>query len=113
MSSKKKQIRKVFREDCWKRDKYTCVMCGKKFSPQNAEGLLDAHHITPRELLPNGGYVKANGISLCEEKCHIKAENYLKGNITEENKDFNPENLYKKIGSCYDDAFKESSEKLS
>jgi hypothetical protein len=85
-------------------------MCSKKFSPQTAEGLLDVHHITPRELLPNGGYVKANGISLCEQVCHIRAENYLKSNISEENANYGPEELYRMINSCYDKALKESSE---
>ena len=52
--------------------------------------------------MPNGGYVKENGISLCEQ-CHIKAEDEAEG--------FEPEVLYKLIGSTYEEAIK-ASERL-
>src|SRR4051812_31124857 len=83
MSNKKKQIRADFRNNTFKRDKYRCIVCGKKATPETAEEVLDSHHITPREELPNGGYVKENGASLCKgddgTSCHEKAEAYLKG----------------------------------
>jgi hypothetical protein len=43
--------------------------------------------------MPNGGYVKENGITLCKigENCHLKAENVEPG--------FEPELLYRLIGS--------------
>jgi hypothetical protein len=34
---------------------------------------LEVHHITNRNLLPKGGYVKENGITLCPSD-HEKAE---------------------------------------
>ena len=75
MSQSKKIIRKKFRDDALKRDGYKCKMCG--LQPKNISD-LDVHHIFDRTLMPNGGYVKENGISLCSE-CHIKAESTHKG----------------------------------
>ena len=101
--SKKKLVRKRFRDACYKRDNYSCVCCSFKAGKERAQELLDAHHITNRNLMPNGGYVKENGISLCED-CHIKAEDEAPG--------FEPELLYKKIGSSYEEAVK-ASERLN
>ena len=115
MSQNKKQVRAAFRDSVYKRDKYTCRGCGRKFSIDTAEENLDAHHITPRELMAEGGYVKENGISLCKfgvdgiSSCHEKAEAYLHGDLIEE---FSPKELYNKIGSSYELAVK-ASEKLS
>ena len=53
--------------------------------------------------MPNGGYVKENGISLCA-KCHIFAEAYKNG----EPKGFSPEDLYKLINSSYEKAYQAS-----
>ena len=53
----KKEIRNKFRTEVFKRDNYTCQVCGYgpfKIEPEN---ILDAHHITDRSLMPNGGYV--------------------------------------------------------
>jgi 5-methylcytosine-specific restriction endonuclease McrA len=61
MSSSKKIIRKKFRDDCFARDRYSCAKCDFKSAIDKAEKELDAHHITDRNLLPNGGYVKENG----------------------------------------------------
>ena len=105
MSSEKKAIRKAFRDTCYKRDKYCCAMCGFKSSPENAEKELDAHHITDRNLLPNGGYVKENGISLCSE-CHQKAEVFHSTGTALEG--FAPDDLYKKINSNYEKAVRAS-----
>ena len=71
-------------------------MCG------NPKAKLDAHHITDRSLMPNGGYVKENGISLCdiEHGCHMKAEQFHLGNEVEEG--YTPEDLYKKTNSSYE-----------
>lgn len=88
----KKQIRDKFRNDVFTRDNHKCVICGIS----NVK--LDAHHVTNRNLMPNGGYVKENGITLCdvENGCHFKAE------IGE----YTPEELYKKIKSSYEIALK-------
>ena len=60
----KKLIRQKFSELVFKRDKFKCCFC-------NETNNLDAHHITDRHLMPNGGYIKENGISLCK-KHHLK-----------------------------------------
>ena len=67
---KKKLIRQKFREDVFKRDNFSCVICGKPAK--------DAHHIIDRSLWPDEGYHLDNGVSLCEED-HKKAE---EGKIT-------------------------------
>lgn len=52
--------------------------------------------------MPNGGYVRENGISVCTD-CHLLAEDAEPG--------YEPEVLYEKIGSSYEYAV-EASEKL-
>jgi len=84
-------------------------MCSIKSSIDKAEEELDAHHITDRNLMPNGGYVKENGISLCST-CHEKAEVYHSTGTAAEG--FAPDDLYKKINSSYEKAV-EASNKLS
>ena len=79
-------------------------MCGA------AEFPLDAHHITDRNLMPNGGYVKENGISLCPP-CHIYAENYHIHDGKMWSEGYHPNDLYAKIGSSYEKAV-EASKKL-
>lgn len=69
---------------------------------------LDAHHITPREDMPNGGYVAENGISVCEP-CHLKAEAALQELECEELssadlENFMPDKLYCLIKSSYEQA---------
>ena len=94
---RKHQIRDNFRNDVFKRDGFKCRVCGR------SDVKLDAHHITNRNLLPNGGYVKENGISLCdtEDGCHIQAEIGL----------LEEKELYKLINSNYELAV-EKSKKL-
>lgn len=99
--SKKKLVRKRFRDACYKRDSYKCVCCGFYAGEARAQELLDAHHITNRNYMPNGGYVKENGISLCE-LCHIKAE--------AEDPGFEPRVLYQKIRSTFLEALRASEE---
>lgn len=64
---------------------------------------LDAHHITDRNLMPNGGYVIENGISLCPAH-HELAEIFHSTGAAHPG--FSPEDLYKLIGSSYDQAVK-------
>lgn len=98
MSLKKKQQRAEFRNDVFTRDGFACRKCGVKFVD------LDAHHITDRNLMPSGGYVKENGITLCNVPggCHEKAECYHSG--AEVPQGYLPEDLYKLIGSSYEKA---------
>lgn len=101
MSEKKKLTRANFRDAVFKRDGYKCKMCG-----WNKElDKLDSHHITDRTLMPNGGYVKQNGITLCPE-CHIKAEQFHQTGVSYPG--YSPEDLYKKINSNYELAIKAS-----
>jgi hypothetical protein len=103
----KKEIRAAFREAVFKRDKYRCVMCGR---PASTEVKLDAHHIQNRNLLPNGGYVLENGITLCdcEAGCHLKAEQFHATGKAYPG--FSPADLYAKIGSSHEKAVKASQE---
>ena len=99
MSTKKKQVRENFRNDVFSRDKNCCLMCGIE--------AVDAHHITDRNEMPNGGYVKENGISLCSV-CHEKAEVWhLSGDI-EFVEGYKPQDLYKLICSNYGTALGKS-----
>ena len=104
MSKGKNKIRENFRSEVFERDGNKCKMCG------NPKAKLDAHHITDRSLMPNGGYVKENGISLCDTTfgCHMKAEQFHLGNDVEDG--FMPEDLYKLIDSSYKLAYKKSEE---
>lgn len=108
MSNKKKFVRQAFRDACYKRDNYKCVMCSFKSSSEKAEQELDAHHINDRNLMPNGGYVKENGISLCGP-CHIKAEEFWSTGTAHPG--YSQDDLFKKIGSNLEKA-KKASEKL-
>ena len=60
--------RDEFRNNVFKRDNHSCVMCKKEAK--------DAHHIIERRLFSDGGYYLNNGASLCEEH-HILAEKTL------------------------------------
>lgn len=96
MSAEKKRIREEFRDAVFERDHHSCVLC---WSTWERDIALDAHHITPRENMPSGGYVPENGITLCDKPngCHARAEAYLRGE--EKEIKYSPEALYKAIGS--------------
>ena len=103
----KKQIRENFRNSVFKRDKNTCQVCGKKHS--NTEG-LDAHHIKDRSEMPNGGYVKENGITVCKENCHFKVEQFHINEGESWVEGLHPDDLYKKINSSKELAIQKSNE---
>lgn len=113
MSANKKKVRQEFRDACFERDGNACACCGAK-PPAGVkiEDFLDAHHITDRNDMPNGGYVAANGISLCKAVCHPKAEIWHSSGKTKSEEGFKPEDLYSKIGSSYNEAV-EASKKLA
>lgn len=104
----KKQIRSSFRLAVFSRDRYRCRGCGIKgkdrqggdehlrYHPDDSVVPLDAHHITNRNDMPNGGYTKANGITVCDE-CHHKAEAWLQNGVGDPG--FAPEDLYLLIES--------------
>ena len=103
--TKKQFIRERFRTDVFNRDKHKCRVCGRN------DVKLDAHHITDRNDIPNGGYVKENGISLCdaENGCHWKAEVYHTSKGEDFVDGFLPEDLYKLIGSNLELAIRKAS----
>ncbi len=106
MSSEKKLIRQRFRDTTFARDGHKCRGCGwALFRPGEVE--LDAHHITDRNLMPNGGYVKTNGISLCPT-CHQKAEVFHSTGIALPG--WAPDDLYRMISSSYEQAYADSLE---
>jgi len=108
MSQEKKKIRENFRNTCFKRDKYCCVMCGKKSSPEKALEELDCHHIQNPKKIIHQGYTPLNGISLCSD-CHQKAEEYHSTGIAHPG--YSMDDLYKAIGSSLEKAI-EASKKL-
>jgi 5-methylcytosine-specific restriction endonuclease McrA len=99
----KKETRRRFREGCFERDSHRCRVC-------KSSGKLDAHHITDRNEMPNGGYVLENGISLCED-CHMKAERWHISGNTDFVKGYHPDELYAIIGSSHQKALR-ASERL-
>ena len=106
MSADKKRIRESFRNATHARDGHKCRGCGWSLFTDGI--VLDAHHITDRNLMPNGGYVKENGISLCPE-CHKKAEVFH--STGEALPGWHPEDLYKMVGSSHEQAVR-ASERL-
>lgn len=110
MSSAKKKIRQQFRDAVFARDSHMCRVCkAPDHMVDEYDSFLDAHHITDRNSMPNGGYVKENGISLCPE-CHEKAEVFHSTGVAFEG--FSPDDLYHLIGSSYEKAH-DASEKLN
>ncbi|MBN9118190.1 MAG: HNH endonuclease [Planctomycetes bacterium] len=109
MSQRKKQIRKKFRDAVFARDSFACRVCGFASTPERAEDELDAHHITDRNEMPNGGYVAENGIALCAD-CHTKAEAFHRGEPVPPG--FLPADLYALTGSSEKTA-RAASERLA
>ncbi len=117
--SKKQEIRRKFKEDTFDRDGYCCKLCGAGPVYEMTDSVFDAHHITDRNEMPNGGYVKENGITLCkynedgleETSCHMKAEKFHITEGKEWESGMRPDDLYKLIGSSKEVAIK-ASEKL-
>jgi hypothetical protein len=76
-----------------------------------ADDMLDAHHITDRNEMPNGGYVVENGISVCKKDCHFKVEKFHIFEGKDWEPGLHPTDLYKMIGSSKEKAIL-ASEKL-
>jgi HNH endonuclease len=68
---------------------------------------MDAHHITNRNEMPNGGYVLENGITLCPQ-CHIIAELCMKIDMIPY-PDHWPSVLYRLINSSKEKAYARDS----
>jgi hypothetical protein len=95
----KKEIRQRFKQEVFSRDGFKCVFCEKD--------AVDAHHITDRSEIVNGGYVKDNGISLCSYH-HRLAEKYHESCGKSWEDGFHPDDLYRKIGSSKEIAIQRS-----
>lgn len=109
MSLGKKQVRDRFREAVFKRDGHRCRICGWREDARFPDAHLDAHHITDRTEMPNGGYVPENGITLCPDD-HRRAESFhISGTAMP---GYAPDELYAKIRSSHALALK-ASEKLA
>lgn len=111
MGKQKRQTREAFRRAVFERDQYTCRVCGRRWGPGDADPSLrriNAHHITDRTEMPGGGYVPENGITLCEDPCHMRVElfHYSKGYRWHEG--LHPDDLYSKIGSSHEAALRAS-----
>ena len=117
----KKSIRASFRRSVFERDKYTCQICGEVYLPDQADpalGVINAHHITDRKMMQNGGYVKDNGITVCDEhgnfrgslSCHMVVEQWhiSGGDRSRVAEEYRPKSLYIKIGSSYELALRKS-----
>jgi len=96
MSARKKLIRQHFRNVVFTRDGYQCAFCDETQD-------LDAHHITDRTLMPNGGYVLENGITLCQAH-HLLAEVWHTSEHREWADGLHPDDLYQIINSSYEEA---------
>lgn len=123
-NDRKKSIRAAFRLAVFERDGYHCVMCGRPGQDrqsieeasrtavtQSNRVILDAHHICDRHLMPYGGYVAENGITVCED-CHVKAESHW---ATPEDAapGYSPEELFKRIDSSIENAWSAATEQLA
>ena len=98
MGAIKKQIRHAFRTAVFERDSYACKVCGNdRFSFDT----FDAHHISNRNEIINGGYVIENGITICSD-CHLKAEMTMNSGAYYPG--YSPDDLYKLIGSSKETA---------
>lgn len=104
----KKEIRNAFKSAVFKRDQHTCRVCHKKYNESNVDEFLDAHHITDRNEIANGGYVKENGISVCKDTCHLQVEAFHISGGTSWVEGLHPDDLYRKIGSSKELAVRKS-----
>lgn len=100
MSKKKQQVRQDFRDAVFDRDGHKCVFCGHSSD-------LDAHHITDRKEMPNGGYVPENGITLCPVH-HEDAEKFHISGGKEWKPGMHPDDLYGMILSSHKLAIEKS-----
>lgn len=65
---------KSWREAVFKRDSYTCVICGLH-SGNGKAVILHADHIKPFALFPKERFAINNGRTLCKD-CHLKTDTY-------------------------------------
>lgn len=106
----KRDVRTAFREAVFARDRHRCVVCGKQWTPADADPALkrvNAHHILDRHEFPNGGYVAENGVTVCDGgpgSCHMRCEAFHSSGGRSVEPELHPEALYRKIGSSLEQA---------
>lgn len=117
---RKQRIRAAFRKAVFDRDNRTCQVCGaqyREFELDPSHQQVNAHHITDRNHMPNGGYVVENGITVCDThgrfrrafpednlSCHQWVEMWQSSGHTEIREGLHPDDLYKLIGSSFESA---------
>ena len=117
--TRKRQIRSEFREAVFRRDQYACQVCGRQWRPEDSDPVLqrvNAHHITDRSEMPNGGYVPENGITVCDvasfadssQSCHMRVEQWHVSGGTSVEEGLDPASLYRIIGSSHEEAVESS-----
>ncbi len=74
--SRKSLKYKIWRENVFKRDNYTCLWCGAR-NGNGKDVILQADHIKPWALYPKLRYRVDNGRTLCFP-CHKKTDSYKK-----------------------------------
>lgn len=97
---KLKRLKQIFNSECLERDNFCCVLCKKTED-------LDVHHIKDRHELPNMGYTKWNGITLCSA-CHWKAEQFHISSGKSWIEGYSPNDLFKIINSSEEKAIEGS-----
>ena len=119
----KKSVRASFRDAVFARDRYTCRVCGRRWTAADVDPALfrvNAHHITDRSEMPNGGYVAENGITVCDvasfagredESCHMRCERFHISGGKSWEPGLHPDDRDRIVGSSLEAAW-EASEKL-
>jgi hypothetical protein len=67
---------KNFRNEIFKRDNYTCRLCGRTRKPEDRV-ILNVHHIKSFAIHKELRFDKDNAITLCLE-CHVRTDTYGK-----------------------------------
>jgi len=84
------------------RDMFICRVCGSR-------ALIEPYHILNKNLFPNGGDVRENGIALCWE-CREKARAW---NQLSDDLYYSPAILFEIIGSSLIEAIEADAKNLS
>ena len=96
----KRELRRQFRDQALARDGHRCRATGRTDA-------LEVHHITDRAVMPAGGYVLENAITLNAD-VHAEAERFHISGGTDWAEGLHPDDLYALIGSSRDAALQAS-----
>ena len=98
-----KITKKEFKNTVFKRDKFTCQVCGQIKNVNK----LNIHYITN---ITSGSNVEENSITVCEDECYMAIETFHVTGGEKWVEGLHPDDLYKKIGSSYEIAYNKSLE---